>query len=119
MGNYVVQKQWISSEYNNQTYCDNCLWIEFSEGCNRYPVYYFENQHEFDKSLDFGKVVNINFNGEYIKGVSIAHKYRAKCFYEYDYLFYNIAYLIIIIFSFLWFINDEEMLENVYEQFYK
>jgi hypothetical protein len=80
LGDYIVQKQWISSDYKNNTYCDNCLWVELSEGCNRYPVYYFENQHKFDERLLIGQVVNINFNGKYVKGISLAHKYRTKCF---------------------------------------
>ena len=79
MGNYIVQKQWISSDYNNKTSCENCLWIEFYEGCNRYPVYYFENQHELDNRFTIGSVVNINFNGEYVKGVYSAKRYRYKC----------------------------------------
>lgn len=102
MGNYIVQKQWISSDYNNQTYCENCLWIEFYEGCNRYKTYYFENQHEFDNRLDFGKIVNIKFNGYYIRSVNLAHKYRTKCFSEIDYTFYLFLIPIIILFSILY-----------------
>ena len=98
LGDYIVQKQWISSDYNNYTYCENCLWIEFSEGCNRYPVYYFENQHEFDERLSLGSIVNIRFNGNYVRSVDLAHKYMTKCFSEFDYTFYGIMFLIIVIF---------------------
>ena len=97
VGDYIVQKQWLASEYNNNSYCDNCLWIEFSEGCNRYPVYYFEKQHEFDKRLSIGKVVNINFNGDYVKSVSVAKKYRTKCFQELDLTYYLGFFLIVFI----------------------
>jgi hypothetical protein len=97
LGDYIIQKQWIDSNYNNKTYCENCLWIEFSEGCNRYPVYFFENQHEFDKRLSLGSVVNIRFNGNYVRSVDLAHKYRAKCFSEFDYTFYLILFLIVIL----------------------
>ena len=46
MGDYIIQRQWISSvDENNKTYCDECLWIEFYEGCNRYMTYYFENEY--------------------------------------------------------------------------
>jgi len=84
MGDYIIQKQWISSgdEETNITYCDNCLWIEFSEGCNRYFTYYFENEHEINPRFDVGSVVNINWkkiNGRnYIKGILNAKKYRRK-----------------------------------------
>lgn len=97
LGDYIVQKQWIASDYNNHTYCDKCLWIEFYEGCNRYQTYFFENQHEFDNRLEVGKVVNINFNGDYIKGVSIAKKYNTKCFQELDLTYYLGFFLIVII----------------------
>jgi len=83
MGEYIIQEQWINSSYEGEVYCDNCLWIRFSEGCNRYPVYYFENQHELDNRFNYGDVVNINFrnvNGkEYVKSVNKAIKYRFKC----------------------------------------
>ena len=83
MGDYIIQEQWINSSYEGKFYCDNCLWIRFSEGCNRYPVYYFENQHELDNRFNYGDVVNINFrnvNGkEYVKSVNKAIKYRFKC----------------------------------------
>ena len=97
LGDYIIQRQWLASEYNNYSYCDKCLWIEFSEGCNRYPVYYFKNQHEFDKRLSIGKVVNINFNGDYIKGISIAKKYKTKCFQELDLTYYSGFFLIVFI----------------------
>jgi len=83
MGDYIIQEQWINSSYEGKVYCDNCLWIRFSEGCNRYPVYYFENQYELDNRFNYGDVVNINFrtvNGkEYVNLVSKAIKYRTKC----------------------------------------
>jgi len=97
LGDYVVQKQWIDSNYNNQTYCESCLWIEFSEGCNRYPVYFFENQHEFDTRLSLGSIVNIRFDGNYVRGVDLAYKYRTKCFSEFDYSYYLILFLIVAI----------------------
>ena len=95
LGDYIVQEQWINSSYEGKNYCDNCLWIRFSEGCNRYPVYYFKSQHEFDERLSLGKVVNINFRGDYIQGVSVAKKYRTKCFQEID-LTYNLGLFLII-----------------------
>jgi hypothetical protein len=98
LGDYIVQKQWISSDYNNRTYCENCLWIEFSEGCNRYPVYFFGNQHELDKRLPLGSIVNIRFSGNNVKSIDLAYKYRRKCFSEWDYTFYLLLFLIIIIF---------------------
>lgn len=79
MGDYIIQKQWINSSYQGQKYCENCLWIEFYEGCNRYPVFYFENQHELDNRFIVGSIVNINFNGDYVKGVYSAKRYRTKC----------------------------------------
>ena len=83
MGDYIVQEQWINSSYEGEVYCDNCLWIRFYEGCNRFPVYYFEGQHEFDKRFNYKDVVNINFrniNGrDYITSVNKAVKYRTKC----------------------------------------
>lgn len=102
LGNYIVQKQWISSNYNNHTYCDKCLWIEFYEGCNRYQTYYFKNQHEFDNRLDLGKVVNIRFNGDYVKSVDLAYKYQTKCFSEFDYTFHLFLCLIVLIFLILY-----------------
>ena len=97
LGDYIVQKQWIDSDYNNHTYCDKCLWIEFYEGCNRYQTYFFENQHEFDNRLEVGKVVNINFYGDYIKGISTAKKYDTKCFQELDLIYYLGFFLIVSI----------------------
>ena len=99
LGDYIVQKQWIDSNYHNQTYCENCLWIEFYEGCNRYPVYFFKNQHEFDKRLSLGSVVNIRFNEDYVKSVDLAHKYRTKCFSEFDYTFYIGLFVIFVLYS--------------------
>jgi len=85
MGDYIIQRQWVSSvqEKTNITYCDDCLWIEFYEGCNRYLTYYFENEHEINPRFDIGSVVNINWkkiDGKtYIKGIKNAKKYRSKC----------------------------------------
>ena len=98
LGDYIVQKQWIDSNYHNQTYCENCLWIKFYEGCNRYPVYLFSNQHEFDKRLSLGSVVNIRFNGNYVRSVDLAYKYRAKCFSEIDLTFYAGLFLILFLY---------------------
>jgi len=84
LGDYVIQRQWISSvdEITNITRCDNCLWIEFYEGCDRYSTYYFESEHTLNPRLDKGKIVNINFkeiNGKtYIRGITNAIKYRYK-----------------------------------------
>ncbi len=97
IGDYIVQKQWLASEYNNLTYCDNCLWIEFYEGCNHYQTYFFENQHEFDKRLSIGKVINIHFNGDYIRGITTAKKYNTKCYQGIDHTFYGGLFLIILI----------------------
>ena len=83
MGDYIIQEQWINSSYEGKVYCDNCLWIRFSEGCNRYPVYYFANQNELDNRFNYGDIVNINFKNvdgkEYVKSVNKAIKYREKC----------------------------------------
>lgn len=82
-GNYIVQNQWIASEYGNKTVCEECLMIEFYEGCNRYKTFIFANEHELNPSLKIGTPVNINFievEGErYIKGVIKAKRYRNKC----------------------------------------
>jgi hypothetical protein len=80
-GDYIINKQWISSvsEETNITYCDNCLWIEFYEGCNRYRTYYFKNHKEFDKRLSIGQPVNIKFQNWFIKGITLAKKYKNKC----------------------------------------
>jgi len=82
-GDYIIQEQWINSSYEGKVYCDNCLWIRFSEGCNRYPVYYFANQNELDNRFNYGDIVNINFKNvdgkEYVKSVNKAIKYREKC----------------------------------------
>jgi len=78
IGDYIIQRQWISSDD-----CDECLYIEFYEGCNRYLIYYFENEHELNPRFSFGDVVNINwreFKGKnYIKGITKAKKYRTEC----------------------------------------
>jgi hypothetical protein len=83
-GAYLIQNQWIASDYGNVTYCDNCLWIEFYEGCNRHSTYYFINQHEKDDRFEIGTPVNINFvekdGKDYIQGVKPAIVYRSKCY---------------------------------------
>lgn len=82
-GDYIIQNQWIASDYNNISYCDNCLWIEFYEGCNRYSTYYFEEQHELDKRFIIGTPVNIDFKQYndkfYIEQINPAKRYRSKC----------------------------------------
>jgi len=85
MGNYIIQDTWIaSSGYgSNKTICNECLFIKFSEGCNRYSTYYFENEHILNPRLNVGYIVNIRFkevNGKYyIKNIDNAKKYRSKC----------------------------------------
>lgn len=39
--------------------CDECLWIEFDEGCNHVQTYFFEGQHELDERLKVGMPVDI------------------------------------------------------------
>lgn len=82
-GDYLVQNQWIGSEYGNKTVCDECLMIEFYSGCNKYSTFIFEREHELNPALKIGTPVNINFveiNGEkFIKGVVQAKRYRSKC----------------------------------------
>lgn len=78
MGDYIIQGQWISSND-----CDECLYIEFYEGCNRYLTYFFEREHELNPRFSKGDVVNINwrwFEGNYyVNGITKARKYRSKC----------------------------------------
>lgn len=104
LGDYIIQEQWINSSYEGNVYCDNCLWIRFSEGCNRYPVYYFENQHEIDNRFKNNDIVNINFNGKYVKGITKAYKYNYKCNYDIDLTFYYgffiIVFMILLIFGY-------------------
>lgn len=77
-GDYKIQKIWNGSEYNGQIYCNNCLWIEFYEGCNRYKTYYFENQ-QTDERLKVGMPVDIKFKGGFVQGVYPRKKYSNKC----------------------------------------
>ena len=113
LGDYIIKDQWIGSENNNYTYCNNCLWIRFDEGCNRYKTYYFENQHEFDNRLKIGNVVNIDFDGTRINGINLAYKYRTKCFYELDHNFYFVVAGIIVIFTIiLLFLTKTEQMKH-------
>ena len=68
-GYYSISDMWIgSNDSQNITYCDECLWIKFYEGCNRYKTYYFEEQHELDYRLEIGMPVDIflkEVNGKY------------------------------------------------------
>ena len=79
LGNYIIQKQWLSSND-----CDNCLYIEFYEGCNNYLTYYFEYEYELNPRFSSGDIVNINwrkYEGKYyINGITKAKKYRTKSF---------------------------------------
>jgi len=100
LGDYIIEEQWINSSYQGKLYCDNCLWIKFSEGCNRYPVYYFENQHTFDNRFSKGSIVNINLVNGYIKGINLARRYETKCYSEMD---LN-NYFVLLINSIFWFI---------------
>ena len=61
VGEYLINSYWIGNESNGVKYCDNCLWIKFDEGCNRYKTFYFETQHELDNRLEIGMPVSINF----------------------------------------------------------
>lgn len=84
-GYYQITDMWIgnTSQTSNYSYCDNCLWIEFDEGCNRRFSYYFENQHEYDKRLDIGTAVDIYFREvdgkKYIQHIKPRTKYDYKC----------------------------------------
>ena len=61
IGHYKIDSYWIGNDSNGIKYCNNCLWIRFDEGCNRYKDYYFENQHELDTRLKVGMPVQIYF----------------------------------------------------------
>lgn len=78
-GDYIIEKMWL----NTTDYCDNCLFIKFYEGCNRYSTYYFENQHEFDSRLEIGMPVDIKFKHtegrSFVRGVYPRDAYNAKC----------------------------------------
>ena len=84
-GYYKIDKQWIASvdEKTNIIYCDECLWIRFYEGCDRYFIYYFEEEHETNSIFEDGDPINIKFireDGQYlIKGIKRAVKYANKC----------------------------------------
>ena len=84
-GYYKITDMWIgnNNKVSNYSYCDNCLWIEFDEGCNRRITYFFENQHEYDNRLEVGMPVDIKFrevNGiKYMRGVIPRKEYDYKC----------------------------------------
>lgn len=79
-GDYKINKIYISSEFNGKVLCNQCLFIEFYEGCNRYKTYYFENQHQYDNRLNIGDVVDIKFNKYgFVKSVNRRIKYANKC----------------------------------------
>ena len=83
LGDYIIQDMYLanSSKESNITYCDNCLWIKWYEGCNRYKTYYFENEHKFNPMFNVGDVVNIYFqevDGRYyVRQIIKAYKYRS------------------------------------------
>jgi hypothetical protein len=80
VGDYKIDQIYFSStDSRGIEYCDNCLWIVFYEGCNRYKTYYFENQHELDDRLYIGQPVNIKFNNGFIRHIQPAKRYRSKC----------------------------------------
>jgi len=86
-GYYLINDMWIgNTSPQNLSCCDNCLWITFNEGCNKYQSFYFENQHEFDNRLSIGMSVDINFRKcgknleKYcINGVIPRKEYLRKC----------------------------------------
>jgi len=84
-GYYKITDMWIgdNNKISNYYYCDNCLWIEFDEGCNRRFKYFFENQHEYDSRLKVGMPVDVKFkevNGiKYMRGVIPRKEYDYKC----------------------------------------
>jgi len=84
-GYYKITDMWIgnNNKVSNYSYCDNCLWIEFDEECNRRITYFFENQHEYDNRLEVGMPVDIKFreiNGiKYVRGVIPRKEYDYKC----------------------------------------
>ena len=80
-GDYIITDMWIGDDNKDgYSFCDNCLWIEFDEGCNRRFVYYFENQHDYDKRLEIGSIVDIRFkkvnNKSYIQGIFPKKEYN-------------------------------------------
>ena len=85
MGDYIIQRQWISSvsEKTGVRWCDDCLWIEFYEGCNRYSTYYFKDQHIEDDRFQNKSIVNIDWydcgDKHCINNIKLANKYRMKC----------------------------------------
>jgi len=84
-GYYKITDMWIgdNNKISNYSYCDNCLWIEFDEGCNRRFKYFFENQHEYDSRLKVSMPVDVKFrevNGiKYMRGVIPRKEYDYKC----------------------------------------
>ena len=86
-GYYLINDMWIGNNSpQNVSCCDNCLWITFNEGCNRYQTFYFENQHEFDNRLKVGMPVDIKFRkcGENLEKYCISkviprNEYLRKC----------------------------------------
>jgi len=84
-GYYRITDMWIgnNSKGSNISYCNNCLWIEFDEGCNRRIKYFFENQHEYDTRLSVGNPVDIKFHeidgNRYIHKVIPRKEYEYKC----------------------------------------
>ena len=83
-GDYRISEMRLSNfSKEGKSYCNNCLWIEFYEGCNRYKEYYFENQHEYDNRLEVGMPVDISFrkvgDNAYIKKVTPRKEYASKC----------------------------------------
>ena len=84
-GYYQITDMWIgnTSHTSNYSYCDNCLWLEFDEGCDRRFSYYFENQHKYDERLNIGIAVDIYFREvdekRYIQHIKPRTKYDYKC----------------------------------------
>ena len=81
MGSYIIEEQRLGNfSRNGIYYCNNCLWINFYEGCNKYKEYFFETQHDFDERLKVGMPVNIKFNNNgFITNINKAVKYKNKC----------------------------------------
>lgn len=84
-GDYIISEMWIgnNSENSNIQICNNCLWIKFYEGCNRYSIYYFENEHNYNEKLKIDSPVQIyfiKFEGKnYISHIESKKFYRGKC----------------------------------------
>jgi len=84
-GYYEITDMWIgdNNKESNYSYCDNCLWIEFDEGCNKRFKYFFENQHKFDERLKVGMPVDVKFREvnevRYMRGVIPRDEYYYKC----------------------------------------